>query len=413
MAQRRHWIANRLLDLGKKFSTFASESGVNESTAARWLSGESVPAPRNRRKMAHALQMSIGELNAKLAGEHDVLAYNAEFEDVDRREIIKSTMLAAISGSLSMPFGFSKAVGILDLPDNDIVNALALEVQSANQHYQAAQYSSVEKFLPWLLSTTEQAYDQVQQEVAERLRSVECQAHLLAAKLENKLGNDPAVRLHANLARGIAIDIGNPFSVAASTYQLACADLHEGLALEAEDKALEGAMALRGDDCPTGVTWAGALTLLSAMAAASRKDSRSAELRLDTAEALAKKLGYDGNIGWTAFGPSNVNIHRISAAARMEDAAQTIDLYRDLKDATRLKLRGRRSQVHVDSAWAFAKNGDDASATLHLLEAERLSAESLTRSRSGRGTLQILMARESHSGTPGLRELATRLGVAS
>jgi hypothetical protein len=61
--------------------------------------------------------------------------------------------------------------------------------------------------------------------------------------------------------------------------------------------------------------------LISAVIAARRTDRDVAWERLDRAEVLAGLLGHDANHAWTAFGPTNVGIHRVSVAAELADSA--------------------------------------------------------------------------------------------
>jgi hypothetical protein len=74
-------------------------------------------------------------------------------------------------------------------------------------------------------------------------------------------------------------------------------------------------------------------------------------------------------------------------------------------------LRGRRSQVHLELGWAAVGQGDDSLAVLHLLEAERVAKQAVSRNAAARTLLTTLLARERKSATPGLRALATRARV--
>jgi hypothetical protein len=74
-------------------------------------------------------------------------------------------------------------------------------------------------------------------------------------------------------------------------------------------------------------------------------------------------------------------------------------------------LRGRRSQVHFELSWAAAKQADDTLAILHLLEAERVAEQAVSRNASARELLSTLVKRERRGATPGLRALAARAGL--
>ncbi len=112
--------------------------------------------------------------------------------------------------------------------------------------------------------------------------------------------------------------------------------------------------------------------MIAAVAAARRTDRGEAWARLDAAERLAELLGEDANHAWTAFGPTNVRIHRVTVAAKLGDSGEVLRVATEV-DPARLAegLRSRRAQVFLDLAWAQTQRKRDAEATLHLLEAER------------------------------------------
>ncbi|MGH3852198.1 MAG: hypothetical protein ACRDR6_01595 [Pseudonocardiaceae bacterium] len=69
--------------------------------------------------------------------------------------------------------------------------------------------------------------------------------------------------------------------------------------------------------------------------------------------------------------------------------------------------------MNLEMGWAAAGQADDAVAVLHLLEAERVAEQSVSRNASARRLLSILLARERRGDTPGLRGLAARAGLLS
>ncbi len=154
--------------------------------------------------------------------------------------------------------------------------------------------------------------------------------------------------------------------------------------------------------------------MISAIIAARRSDSAEATRRLDHAEELAGLLGADGNIGWTAFGPTNALIHRLSVAVALGDpyaaltTAQQIDIVR-----LPIGLHGRQAQFHLDSAWAHARLGEDPEAVIHLLDTERVAPELVRTNPKAHTLIEELLARERRCTVPGLRGLAQRTGVAA
>jgi hypothetical protein len=161
------------------------------------------------------------------------------------------------------------------------------------------------------------------------------------------------------------------------------------------------------------LTWRGALNLIGAIIAARRNDPAEATRRLDHADTLARRLGADGNIGWTAFGPTNVLIHRVSAAVALNDPYGALATAEQI-DITTLPvgLHGRQAQFYLDSGWAHAQLGEDPQAVIHLLDTERVAPELVRANPNARALIQDLLARQRRRVVPGLRGLALRAGVA-
>jgi hypothetical protein len=80
-------------------------------------------------------------------------------------------------------------------------------------------------------------------------------------------------------------------------------------------------------------------------------------------------------------------------------------------DALAPELLGRRSQVHIDLAWAYGQRRNDPATVLSLLEAERIAPEAIRYNVVARELLRECLKRERRSATPGLRGLAERVGI--
>ncbi len=76
------------------------------------------------------------------------------------------------------------------------------------------------------------------------------------------------------------------------------------------------------------------------------------------------------------------------------------------------EMRGRRSQLHVDMAWAYGQQRKDAAALLSLIEAERLAPDAVRFNPVARTVIQGCLRRSKRKGAlPGLTGLAERVGV--
>jgi hypothetical protein len=155
--------------------------------------------------------------------------------------------------------------------------------------------------------------------------------------------------------------------------------------------------------------------LIRSIIAALGQNRSAAGQRLGHAQLLAEQLGADTNIGWTAFGPTNVLIHRMSAAVALEEpqAVLAAAVQIDVSDVSVIPstLRGRQAQFHLDSAWAHFQLNEDPLAVIHLLDAERVAPQLVHSYHTARDLIQDLLVREHRGQVPGLRGLAQRAGV--
>jgi hypothetical protein len=155
----------------------------------------------------------------------------------------------------------------------------------------------------------------------------------------------------------------------------------------------------------------GALHLAAATAAAAAQDGDTATALLATARGIADQTG-DANHMGTAFGHVNVSIHAISASLRLGDPKAAVQAGEALDPGSiPVELVGRRTQVNLDLARAYAMRRQDAAAVNLLLAAERLSPQLVRYDPITQQVLVELLRREHRPSTPELRPLASRAGV--
>jgi transcriptional regulator with XRE-family HTH domain len=304
----------------------------------------------------------------------------------------------------------------ISTPSSVTLDALRAQVAAAHKNYQSAQYGRVVSELPRLLIEAERI--RCEETATENTRDAAfayvC-AYVAAAKLVTKFGVSDLAILAADRAVNAASSMDSPVATGMAGYQVACALLRADQPQDAETLAVSLAELLTSkanSDAPTLVSLAGALWLIAAVTAARRTERHDAWERLDEADRLARVLGEDGNFGWTAFGPTNVAIHRVSVAAELGDAGEAVRLAGDV-DPNRFPegLTSRRAQLSLDLAWAQAQRKRDAEATLHLLEAERIAPETLRHNVIAQELIREMLARGSRSKTRALSDLAVRAGV--
>jgi hypothetical protein len=184
-------------------------------------------------------------------------------------------------------------------------------------------------------------------------------------------------------------------------------DTAQHLALEAA-----GRLPLAGPDASARhLSLYGTLLCNAGYAAAQAGDrSRCAEL-LGEADTAAARLGGDRNEHWTAFGPTDVLLHRISAAWRLGDAGTAIDHARKIRAGT-IRLPERQARYWIDVARAFDQWGKPADCYRALRIAETAAPEEVRAQPKARALARDLLAAPSSPALSGLREFATRLGAA-
>jgi transcriptional regulator with XRE-family HTH domain len=328
------------------------------------------------RDLARVLRVDIGTLT----GSSEVSEPERSVRDAD---------VAAIERAL--------LIGAVPEPMPDAVAA----VSELHATYQAARYDDVLAALPSLIAALDG------QDPA-----LVAAGYTVAAKTLTKIGSHDLALIAADRAWCAAHRSDQQADIGMAGYQVVCALLPTSRAALAEELAVETATRFNGRD-PAVLSVVGALWLIAAVAAARRIDAAAAEECLDHAQQLADRLGEDANHRWTAFGPTNVAIHRVSVAVELGDApaalaaAAAVDL-----DRLPEGLRSRRVQVQLDIAWAQTQRRRDAEALVALLEIERAAPQVTRRNVVARDTIRQLLARARGTNGAAVRGLAHRAGVA-
>lgn len=280
-------------------------------------------------------------------------------------------------------------------------SASAVEVTAAHAAYQDCRYAEVLTGLPELMTRLAAVEDP-------RLSAA---GWTVVSKMLTKVGADDLALVAAERARDAARHSGDRADLGMAVYQVVCALLPTGRAEVAELLALQTVDDL-GDTDDAVRSVSGALLLIAAVAAARRNDADAAADRLGRAQRRADALGRDANLRWSAFGPTNVTLHRVSVAAELGNAPAALAAAADL-DPMRFvpALRSRRTQVGLDVAWAYSCRKHDAEAVLTLLDVERAAPEVLRHNVYARATVSTLLGRSRGPAGNHVRALAERSGI--
>ena len=290
---------------------------------------------------------------------------------------------------------------------------LRAQVRSAYQAYQATRYDAARHILPALIRGVETAARTVGSDGPVAC-AVRAHVYDITAALLSRVGEPFLAWAAADRAMFAAEQSGDPLLAAASTWRLSYMITGRKHPQEALELAMAAAAALKhmtGEPSPERLSVYGALHLAAATAVAASLDRETTESLLATARGIADRTG-EANIMGTAFGPVNVAVHAISASLKLGDP-RTATKTGEALDTTAMPvgLVGRRTQVNLDLARAYAMTRKDAAAVNLLLAAERLSPQLVRYDPATRDVLTELLRREHHPSTPELRPLARRAGV--
>jgi transcriptional regulator with XRE-family HTH domain len=290
------------------------------------------------------------------------------------------------------------------------VSAMA---RSAYQGYQATRYEATGHLLPGLISGIETA-GRPEGAARPAVCQVRALVYDIAAALLNRVGEPSLAWTAADRAMTAAEYSGEPVLAALAAWRLSYIITSRKHPREALDLAMAAAGTLEhamGSPSPEQLSVYGALHLAAVTAAAAAYDRTLTAVLLEKARGIASQTGEANHLG-TAFGPVNVAIHTIAAHLQLGDARTAAETG-EAVDITAIPgtLVGRRTQVSLDLARAYAMRRQDAAAVNLLLAAERLSPELVRYDKRTREVLAELLRREHRPSTPELRPLARRAGV--
>jgi len=290
---------------------------------------------------------------------------------------------------------------------------LGAMARAAYQSYQATRYDDTGRVLPALIIQAEAASQGAGLDNPQ-MCAVRALVYDTAAALLNRVGESALAWMAADRAMAAAGQSGQPSLAAASAWRMSYVIGSRSHLAEALELAMTAAAALertmRAPDADALSVY-GALHLAAATAAAAIYDRAMTASLLARARETAEATGESNRMG-TAFGHVNVSIHAISAALQLGDAKTAIETGEALDlAALPAGCTGRRTQVHLDLARAYAMRRHDAAAVNLLVAAERLSPQLVRYDGLTRDVLTTLLRREHQPSTPELRPLARRAGV--
>ncbi|MEE2035769.1 helix-turn-helix transcriptional regulator [Nocardiopsis sp. CT-R113] len=373
---------------------------------ADWLGKvENDRAPLDRLSVISSLADALSVSVVDLIGDHAHHGHHNE-TDVHVAEI-RSVLMDYRQISSVFPFAENNG----ERPD---LRFLRNETETVMGAYQASDYSRVFRGLPDLLARAQTAvrvYEGGQRRRAGALLALACQA---CAMILTKVGESDLAWIATERGMKAAFDYGD-LTLQGSLMRSGVHSLHSrGQHETAVALTREAASYLRQEQGgrPTNarlLSVYGTLLLPGAVAAARNGDRSSAVGYLDEAERVASQLGRDANHLWTAFGPTNVVLHRVTVAASLGDPRAVLELGIGIDTAA--LPRERRVRHLFDVAGAFANINEIPSAVERMLEAERLAASHVHRHVMSHQIVGRMMRTKAARRDRRLADLAHRMGM--
>jgi hypothetical protein len=293
------------------------------------------------------------------------------------------------------------------------IESLTAAANNARRQYQACRYSELTKNLPDLLARLDTACLTLDSEERLRAYALSADAHHVAAGLLLKLDDQGLAGLAADRSMRAAIASEDPLAIGASA-RIITHTLMNGHHLAA---AISTASSHAGrlyrtvtTHTPESLSVYGSLLLRGAVAAAQHDDRDTALQLLGEADDAASRLGVDGNLRWTAFGPVNAQMHRVNIAVTLGDAGTAVDVARRI-DLSTITVTERKAALLIDIARALVQWGRHEKAYIALRTAEETAHEEV----AGRPSVHRLIRDLATTAPPSIRrdarEFASQIGV--
>lgn len=395
--------------------------------------GQRIAAARRRRGLSQAVLagligrseswLSQVERGQRKVDSHTILIRLAALLHTDITELTGTDGDEKGTGNYPLADHIRRAMMGYDALDTVIVTGdstppisaptLRTMVAQAYRDYQATRYEQAGRRLAGLIRDVEAATRISQHStVMSEIRGLTYDA---AAALLARTGNKALAWMASDRALAAAEMSENRLLIALSAYRLCYILSGQGRAAEGTDVAMRAAGALERimhDPDVSQLSVYGGLHLAAATAAAKDYDRQTASACLQQAQRTASRLGRDANAMGTAFGPTNVALHTMSISVLLGNAETAVRTGEAINPAMLpAELTGRRTQMHLDLARAYAMRKQDAAAVNGLLAAEKLSPQLVRYDKRTRDLLAGLLRREHRPSTPQLRPLAHRAGV--
>jgi transcriptional regulator with XRE-family HTH domain len=329
--------------------------------------------------------------------------------------------VSAIRAALQSYQAISRQVFVPELAETDEppdLDRISQQVTYVWTVFQNAHWPLLGTALPQLLTTAQTAVAAYPgtDDQGRRARTLLSQAYQVTASTLWKLKEADLAWLAAERGFVLAEETGDSLLISDAARRVT----HGLMVIGHYDQALELVRADidrlepgRGTGSAAYLSLYGMLFLMGAVVAARATNRTAASDLLDEGQRVARQLGYDGNERFTAFGPTNVHLHRVAVLLDLGDGAGAVSAARHVTTDGLSRLpKERRANYYLDVARGHKLSGhrDDAVGT--LLTADRLFPDELRCRPLALDLVEDLRRSSVGARSPQLHELAARIGLA-
>ncbi len=436
----RSRLVQRRKMVGLTQGQLAERMQLAVSTIGRWERGERTPAPRQRPRLARALDVTLEELQFILAAGHGggpatdqpsaalfeastvEVSTERQGDSVDRREFLglAGTTIAGVVVSPSTVLNDLAVVLVeptstVDASADLSLRSLAAGLAYMKTSYQKCDYETVSAELPELLDRMRAARQYVVGDERLALAGLTAQTLHVAASVLLKLDGQSLASVAADRSMEAARQSEDPREVGASarivTHALMGAGQHGAAHRFAVARAAE-LPASSADATPDLLSVYGSLLLRGAIAAGLDENGSAARAMLDEAADTADRLGGPGNHHWTAFSGDNVFAHRAAVEISLGNAGTAIEHIRRIQ-LDRLGIDERRATVCLDASRAYTQWGKFDLAVSALGGAAQISPQEVRVRPAARSLVQQIRMAAPATARADLDALVDRVGIAA
>ena len=356
-----------------------------------------------------ALRRALGAINDAQLGVFSPRRTDAPTTDATATSIVD---VQAIRNSLQRYAAISTVLAASASDEPPPVIDLHGQVGRAWTSFQRGNYPALGARLPELLRSAQDLHrtaDLDQRDSATRLLSM---VYQVTASSLWKVREGDLAWLAAERGLALAEQTGDPLLISDAARRVAqglAVNGQPGQALDLLRADVDRMEPDLGKAEPAHLSLYGMLFLLGGVIAARAGDSETAAEWHREGAGVAARLGGDRNERWTAFGPTNVVLHRVASLVDLQDGRAAVKAAGDATPrGLALLPRERHAAFLVDIARAHALLRDRNAATAALLEAERVAADEVRCRPLATGLVTDLLAIGPGAAPLPLRVLAAR-----